>query len=257
MAASCSMPPASVGAIVEQKDANDDVRALRLVNTGIIAADATALRGWLGKLRNDNAQGEYYLTDVFAMAAEEFSPAEIVRVADPVETEGANDPWQLAQLERAFQLRAAQALAVQGVRFADPARFDQRGQVSVGRDVEIDVDVILEGRVVLGDGVRIGPFCRIKDATLAAGTVVQRALRHRRRADAGRLRDRAVRPPAPRHRPRRWRARRQLRRNQEDHAWRWLARPITSATWATRRSAPASTSAPARSPATTTASTSR
>jgi len=162
-----------VGAIVEQKDANDDVRALRLVNTGIIAADATALRGWLGKLRNANAQGEYYLTDVFAMAAEEFSPAEFVRVADPVETEGANDPWQLAQLERAFQRRAAQSLAVQGVRFADPARFDQRGQVSVGRDVELDVDVILEGRVVLGDGVRIGPFCRIKDATLAAGTVVQ------------------------------------------------------------------------------------
>ena len=77
-----------------------------------------------------------------------------------METEGANDPWQLAQLERAFQLRAARALCVQGVRFADPARFDVRGTVSVGRDVEIDVDVVLEGDVALGDGVRIGPFCR-------------------------------------------------------------------------------------------------
>ncbi len=161
-----------VGAIVEQKDASDEIRALNLVNTGIIAADAAALRGWLGKLRNANAQGEYYLTDVFAMAADEFAPAEFVRVADPVETEGANDPWQLAQLERAFQRRAAQALAVQGVRFSDPARFDQRGQVSVGHDVEIDVDVILEGVVHLGEGVSIGPFCRIKNATLAAGTRV-------------------------------------------------------------------------------------
>ncbi len=161
-----------VGAIVEQKDASDDVRAVNLVNTGIIAADVAALRGWLGKLRNANAQGEYYLTDIFAMAADEFVPAEVIRVADPVETEGANDPWQLAQLERAFQRRAAQALAVQGVRFSDPARFDQRGQVTVGHDVEIDVDVILEGVVHLGEGVRIGPFCRIKDATLAAGTIV-------------------------------------------------------------------------------------
>ncbi|KFN42386.1 bifunctional UDP-N-acetylglucosamine diphosphorylase/glucosamine-1-phosphate N-acetyltransferase GlmU [Arenimonas oryziterrae] len=162
-----------VGAIVEQKDADDDVRAITLVNTGIIAANAKDLRRWLGQLRNANAQGEYYLTDVFAAASAEFAPADFVRVADPVETEGANDPWQLTQLERAYQQRAARALAVQGVRFADPGRFDQRGRVSVAHDVEIDVDVILEGDIVLGEGVRIGPFCRIKDATLAAGTVVQ------------------------------------------------------------------------------------
>ncbi|HMB56132.1 MAG TPA: bifunctional UDP-N-acetylglucosamine diphosphorylase/glucosamine-1-phosphate N-acetyltransferase GlmU [Arenimonas sp.] len=162
-----------VAAIVEQKDADDEVRRIGLINTGILIADAAKLRHWLAQLRNGNAQGEYYLTDIFAMAADEFAPAAYVRVADPVETEGANDPWQLAQLERAFQRRAVMALAVQGVRFADPARFDQRGDVSVGRDVEIDIDVIFEGRVVLGDGVRIGPYCRIKDAQLAAGTIVQ------------------------------------------------------------------------------------
>jgi len=127
----------------------------------------------LQRLGNDNAQGEYYLTDVFAFAAEEFNAAEMVHVHDPIEVEGANDPWQLAQLERAFQRRAARALCVQGARLADPARFDQRGDVRVGHDVEIDVDVVLEGQVVLGDGVRIGPFCRLKDVTLGAGTEVR------------------------------------------------------------------------------------
>src|SRR5690606_34555953 len=128
---------------------------------------------WLSRLSNDNAQGEYYLTDVAGMAAGDFSAAEIVAVRDPQETEGANDPWQLAQLERAFQHRAVRALCVQGVRFADPARVDIRGEVIVGRDVEVDVDVVFEGRVELGDGVRIGPFCRIRDASLAAGTEVR------------------------------------------------------------------------------------
>jgi bifunctional UDP-N-acetylglucosamine pyrophosphorylase/glucosamine-1-phosphate N-acetyltransferase len=161
-----------VGAIVEQKDADEETRRIRLINTGIIAADAAKLRAWLGRLENRNAQGEYYLTDVFAMAAKEFSPADYVAVADPMETEGANDSWQLAQLERAYQHRCARALAEQGVRFADPARFDQRGEVIVGRDVEIDVDVVLEGRVVLGDGVRIGAFCRLRDVVLGANAVV-------------------------------------------------------------------------------------
>ena len=162
-----------VRAIVEQKDADAAQRAIRVVNTGIVVADAVALRAWLAQLRNDNSQGEYYLTDVFAMAAAAGRPAAVVRVADPVETEGANDAWQLAALERAWQRRAARGLAMQGVRFADPARFDLRGRVSVGRDVEIDVDVVLEGDVELGDGVRVGPFCRLRDARLGAGTVVQ------------------------------------------------------------------------------------
>jgi len=162
-----------VSAIVEHKDATSDERQVRLVNTGVIAAEATALKRWLERVSNDNAQGEYYLTDVFREAAAEFSAAEIVIAADPIETEGANDPWQLAQLERAYQLRMARALCGEGVRFSDPARVDFRGEVTVGHDVEIDVDVIFEGRVTLGDGVRIGPFCRLKNVALAAGTEVR------------------------------------------------------------------------------------
>ena len=161
-----------VAAIIEQKDATASQLGIRLINTGIVLAQASALRSWLSQLRNGNAQGEYYLTDIFAMAAQAGQAAAVTRVADAIETEGANDAWQLASLERAFQLRAARQLTLEGVRLADPGRFDQRGSVSVGRDVEIDVDVILEGTVQLGDGVRIGPFCRIKNAQLAAGTVV-------------------------------------------------------------------------------------
>ena len=162
-----------VARIVEQKDATDDEREITTVNTGILVADAEPLRRWLAHLSNDNAQGEYYLTDVFAAAADEFNPAEIVRVDDPQEVEGANDRWQLAQLERALQRRCAQALCVAGARIADPGRFDQRGTVRVGMDVDIDVDVILEGEVELADGVRIGPFCRLKDVKLGPGTEVR------------------------------------------------------------------------------------
>ena len=162
-----------VAAIVEQKDANDEQKRIRTVNTGIITAESTALRRWLSGLSNSNAQGEYYLTDVFASAANEYAPAELVLVGDAQEAEGANDPWQLARLERAFQLRLVRALCTEGARVADPARIDIRGTVRVGRDVEIDVDVVFEGDVVLGDGVRIGPFCRIKESTLAAGTEVR------------------------------------------------------------------------------------
>ncbi len=162
-----------VAAIVEQKDASEDHLRIRMVNTGVIAAEAASLKRWLAGLSNCNAQGEYYLTDVFASAAHEFAAAEVVVVNDPLETEGANDPWQLAQLERAFQLRQVRNLCMDGARVADPARVDIRGVVTVGRDVEIDADVIFEGTVRLGDGVRIGPFCRIKDADIAAGTVVR------------------------------------------------------------------------------------
>ena len=166
-------PEGRVGRIVEHKDADEDQRAIRTINTGILVADGEPLRRWLDRLGNDNAQGEYYLTDVFAAAAAEYSPAEMVHVEDPIEVEGANDPWQLAQLERAFQRRAARALCAQGARLADPSRYDQRGTVTVGRDVEIDVDAVLEGIVELGDGVRIGPFCRLKDVRLGAGTEVR------------------------------------------------------------------------------------
>ncbi len=162
-----------VAAIVEQKDATDEQRAIRTINTGIISADGTALRMWLSQLSNRNAQGEYYLTDVFASAAAEYTPADMAFVNDAQEAEGANDPWQLSQLERAWQLREARALCAQGARVLDPARLDIRGTVRVGRDVQIDVNVILEGEVELGDGVSIGAFTRLKDVKLAAGTVVK------------------------------------------------------------------------------------
>src|SRR5690606_1780252 len=163
----------NVAAIVEHKDADHEQRSIGLVNTGILVAEATALKRWLAGLSTDNAQGEYYLTDVFATAAAEYSGAEIVRVDDAIETEGANDPWQLAQLERAYQRRAAQALCTAGVRLLDPARIDIRGTVQAGQDVEVDVDVVFEGNVRLGDGVRIGPFCCLRDVDLGPGTVVR------------------------------------------------------------------------------------
>ncbi len=162
-----------VGAIVEQKDASDEQRSIRTINTGIITAESTALRRWLSQLSNANAQGEYYLTDIFAAAASDYTPAEMAFVQDPQDAEGANDPWQLAQLERAWQLREVRALCAQGARVLDPARLDIRGTVTAGSDVQIDVNVILEGRVVLGDGVSIGAFTRLKDVSLAAGTVVK------------------------------------------------------------------------------------
>lgn len=162
-----------VAAIIEQRDARPEQRAIRIVNTGILAAPADALRRWLAAVRDDNAQGEFYLTDIFALAAGEGRPAWPVLCGDSMEAFGANDPWQLAELERHCQRRAARDLAMQGVRLLDPNRFDLRGSLRVGRDVEIDIDAIFEGEVELGDGVRIGPYCRIRNARLAAGTEVR------------------------------------------------------------------------------------
>jgi bifunctional UDP-N-acetylglucosamine pyrophosphorylase/glucosamine-1-phosphate N-acetyltransferase len=162
-----------VRAVVEEKDADDSQRAINLINTGIVAADAVALKRWTSKLDRNNAQGEYYLTDIFAMAAEENRAAACVECEDEYEAAGANNPWQLAELEAQYRSRAAKALALDGVRIADPLRIDVRGKVSAGMDVEIDIDVILEGNVTLGDDVQIGAFTRLKDVSLAAGTVVQ------------------------------------------------------------------------------------
>ena len=162
-----------VSRIVEHKDADDEQREIRTVNTGILVADGEPLRRWLDGLDNENAQGEYYLTDVFAAASSEYNAAEMVHVREPVEVEGANDRWQLAQLERAFQLRAARALCVDGARLADPARIDVRGTVKVDRDVAIDVDVVLEGDIELAEGVVIGPFCRLRNVKLGPGTEVR------------------------------------------------------------------------------------
>ncbi|HEY2397119.1 MAG TPA: bifunctional UDP-N-acetylglucosamine diphosphorylase/glucosamine-1-phosphate N-acetyltransferase GlmU [Rudaea sp.] len=162
-----------VRAIVEEKDCDAAQRAVSTVNTGIIAAEAGRLRVWLDALRNDNAQREYLITDVFTNAADEGIPADVVVCVDSREAFGANDAWQLSQLERHYQQRRAQALCVHGVRLADPARFDLRGELSCGSDVEIDVDAVFEGDVQLGNEVRIGPFCRIRDSRLAAGTQVR------------------------------------------------------------------------------------
>ena len=162
-----------VRAIVEEKDCTVEQRAITWVNSGILAAEARRMRVWINNLSSDNAQREYYLTDVYAQASEEGEPAEASHCANPQEVFGANDPWQLASLERQYQRLRATELATAGVRFTDPVRFDVRGKASVGRDVEIDVDVILEGDVHLGDEVTIGPFTRIANSRLAAGTVVR------------------------------------------------------------------------------------
>ncbi|HPN80084.1 bifunctional UDP-N-acetylglucosamine diphosphorylase/glucosamine-1-phosphate N-acetyltransferase GlmU [Dokdonella sp.] len=161
-----------VRAMVEEKDCTVEQRAINWVNSGILVAEARRLRVWINNLSDDNAQHEYYLTDIYAQANDEGEPAEASHCTNPQEVFGANDPWQLAALERLYQRMQATALATEGVRFADPVRFDVRGKVTVGRDVEIDVDVILEGDVHIGDEVSIGPFTRIGNSRLAAGTVI-------------------------------------------------------------------------------------
>lgn len=162
-----------VRAIIEEKDCTPDQRTITTVNTGIMAADARRLRVWVHNLDDRNAQGELYLTDVFAQASAEGVPAAIMQCRDDREAFGANDAWQLAQLERHYQARQVQVLCAQGMRLADPARFDLRGEIVCGKDVELDIDVIIEGKTQLGDGVRVGPYTRIKDCRLAAGTEVR------------------------------------------------------------------------------------
>ncbi|GAB3650899.1 bifunctional UDP-N-acetylglucosamine diphosphorylase/glucosamine-1-phosphate N-acetyltransferase GlmU [Ramlibacter alkalitolerans] len=163
----------AVQAIVEHKDASHAQRAIREVYTGFMAVPSQRLKDWLARLTNDNAQGEYYLTDVVQLAVQDGCPVVAAHAAEPVEVEGVNSPLQLAQLERAYQLRQARALMEQGVRLADPARFDVRGRLTCGQDVEIDVNCVFEGDVVLGDNVRIGPNCVIANARIAAGAVLQ------------------------------------------------------------------------------------
>ncbi|WP_036994617.1 bifunctional UDP-N-acetylglucosamine diphosphorylase/glucosamine-1-phosphate N-acetyltransferase GlmU [Metapseudomonas furukawaii] len=162
-----------VRAIVEHKDASPEQRAIREGNTGILAVPGKRLAEWLGRLSNDNAQGEYYLTDVIAMAVADGLVVATERAADEMEVLGANDRIQLSQLERHYQQRAARRLMAQGVTLIDPQRFDVRGEVSVGRDITIDVSVILEGRVVIEDNVQIGPNCVIKDSILRKGAIVK------------------------------------------------------------------------------------
>ncbi len=157
-----------VKAIVEHKDASDEQRRIRECYTGIMAAPTEALKRWVGQLDNNNAQGEYYLTDIVAMAVAEGVAVTGVKTADETEVLGVNSPSQLAQLERRFQLVQAEALMTAGVRLADPSRFDLRGTLHCGKDVEIDVNCVFEGEVTLGDGVRIGANCVIRNASIGA-----------------------------------------------------------------------------------------
>jgi bifunctional UDP-N-acetylglucosamine pyrophosphorylase/glucosamine-1-phosphate N-acetyltransferase len=162
----------SVARIVEEKDASADERAVTEVNTGILAAPAKRLRDWLGRLSNDNAQGEYYLTDVVAMAVADGVPVEATPAARVIEVLGVNDRRQLAELEAALRQRIADQLMKDGVTLADPARLDVRGTLRCGRDVFIDANAVFEGEVVLGDGVRVGAGAVVRDSDLGAGCVL-------------------------------------------------------------------------------------
>jgi bifunctional UDP-N-acetylglucosamine pyrophosphorylase/glucosamine-1-phosphate N-acetyltransferase len=163
---------APVLAIVEQKDATEAERQIREVYSGIMAVPARLLKGWLARLDNRNAQGEYYLTDVVKFAVADGVPVVAHRIDDALQVAGINSPMQLAELEREHQMRLARALMEQGVRLADPARLDVRGTLQCGQDVDIDVNCIFEGVVTLGDGARIGANCMIANATIAAGAVI-------------------------------------------------------------------------------------
>ncbi|MGE4330305.1 bifunctional UDP-N-acetylglucosamine diphosphorylase/glucosamine-1-phosphate N-acetyltransferase GlmU [Diaphorobacter sp.] len=171
---------AAVQRIVEHKDASDAERAIGEVYSGIMAVPAQRLAGWLARLTNDNAQGEYYLTDIVAMAVHDAVPVVAHCIDDALQVAGVNSPAQLAELERAHQRAQAAALMEQGVRLADPARFDlrgdarsgARGELVCGQDVDIDVNCVFTGLVELGEGVQIGANCCIANARIAAGAVI-------------------------------------------------------------------------------------
>ena len=158
--------------IVEHKDASEAQRQIREVYTGMMAAPTALLKRWVMALKDDNAQREYYLTDIVAMAVAEGVPVVATQAADETEVLGVNSPLQLADLERRFQRRQADALLEAGVRLADPARFDLRGTLAAGMDCEIDVGCVFEGAVTLGNDVRIGAHCVIRDAQIADGAVI-------------------------------------------------------------------------------------
>ena len=162
----------SVHAIVEHKDANEAQRRITEWYSGVMAAPAALLKPLLQGLTNDNSQHEYYLTDVVKHAVAQGQVVRAVTTRDEVEVAGVNSPLQLAELERAYQRRLAHALMEQGVRLADPARLDVRGELMCGQDVDIDVNCVFEGRVKLGDGVRIGANCVIANAAIDAGAVI-------------------------------------------------------------------------------------
>ncbi len=162
-----------VVAIVEHKDATPEQRKLREINTGVMAAPTAAFTRWLAKIGNRNASGEFYLTDVVALAVEEGVPVEATQAANVIETLGVNSQRDLATLERLYQRAQADALLDAGVTLADPARIDVRGALTCGRDVRIDVGCVFEGAVALGDGVAIAAYSVLRDVTVGAGTRIE------------------------------------------------------------------------------------
>jgi bifunctional UDP-N-acetylglucosamine pyrophosphorylase/glucosamine-1-phosphate N-acetyltransferase len=163
----------AVAAIVEEKDASAEQRAIREVNTGVVAAPRERLGAWLASLGNDNAQREYYLTDIVAAAVAERVAIEVRQPSAASECLGVNSKRDLALLERRYQMSQADKLLESGVTLADPARIDVRGELECGRDVYIDVNCVFEGRVKLADGVRVGPCCVLRDSDIGAGTEVK------------------------------------------------------------------------------------
>ena len=159
-------------AIVEHKDANDAQRAISEIYSGIMAVPTRLLLGWLSRLDNNNAQSEYYLTDVVRFAAEDGVAIQAVCIDDPVQVEGVNSPQQLAALERAWQWRRAQQLMTDGVRLADPARVDIRGDLRCAPDVDIDINCIFEGTVVVDEGATIGAHCVLRNCHIQAGAQI-------------------------------------------------------------------------------------
>ncbi|CAH2901317.1 MAG: N-acetylglucosamine-1-phosphate uridyltransferase (EC / Glucosamine-1-phosphate N-acetyltransferase (EC [uncultured Paraburkholderia sp.] len=165
-------PQGNVSRIVEQKDASADQLLIDEINTGIVVVPTARLSGWLAALKNDNTQGEFYLTDAVEMAIEAGLEVVTTQPQDEWETLGVNSKQQLAELERIHQRNVVEALLVAGVTLADPARVDVRGTLECGRDVSIDVNCVFEGHVILADNVTIGPNCVIRNASIGAGTRV-------------------------------------------------------------------------------------
>ncbi|CAG21857.1 bifunctional UDP-N-acetylglucosamine diphosphorylase/glucosamine-1-phosphate N-acetyltransferase GlmU [Photobacterium profundum] len=162
-----------VVAIVEQKDASEEQKLIKEINTGVMVANGGDLKRWLGQLKNENSQGEYYLTDIIAIAHDEGRAVEAVHPVNPIEVEGVNNRIQLARLERAYQAMQAERLLEQGVMLRDPSRFDLRGKLQCGTDVEIDVNVIIEGNVSIGNNVLIGTGCVLKDCEIDDNSVIR------------------------------------------------------------------------------------
>ena len=162
-----------VKSIVEHKDAAEDIKAIKEVNTGILAVNASYLNKCLNKIDNDNVQGEYYLTDIIALAVNDGNEVITTQVEHSYEVEGINDRKQLARLERIFQRGIAESLLTDGTGLADPDRIDVRGELTVGSDSFIDVNCVFEGKVTLGEGVNIAPGCVIKNSTIANDCIIK------------------------------------------------------------------------------------